>query len=376
MKKKIAIFHNLSGGGSVRVINEISRYLSKESNVTMFTISEYRNGIWKEKLLDFKENNISVKIPQNFFLKNLWILFFLPQIHEKLAKKIDSENYDVVIVTHDYLTKSPYILKFLRTKTIYIIHEPPREFYEPQSIHAPFLKNKMANIFRCYIKKIDKENVSKADILIVNSEYSKKVIKKIYDKNSEILYPGIDTKKFHPNDKIKKEDVILMVGGLARFKGHYFVSRSLVSILNKYKLVIIGDGKKIEKEYIRIQVPDHLQKNIIFLNHISDSKLVQYYQKAKVLCIGAHLEPFGMTSIEAQACGTPVVAVNEGGLKETIIDKRTGYLSKRSKNEFKEKTLIAIKNSKRLKNYCIDQSKKWKWENHLKRLDSIIKSLK
>jgi glycosyltransferase involved in cell wall biosynthesis len=370
---KIAIFHNLPGGGSVRYLNEIYRHLSKDYSVDVYTTHEVESDTWVDKITDFKEIVTEIKPWKGFVLRNLWISIMLENIHKNLAKTINSKEYEFVLVTHDSLTKSPFLLRFLDLKSIYLIHEPPREFYESWDVQAPRIKNKIANIFRFYIKYIDFINTKKANVLISNSKYSQDRIKKIYGRDTIVIYPGVHNLQFSPKLNCKKENLILSIGGLAKFKGHYFVINSLKNILFKYKLVIIGDGNKKDRDYLQ-KISNGIK--VEFVNRVSEKKLINYYRKAKVLCIGAHDEPFGMTSIEAQSCGTPVVSVDEGGVKETIIDGKTGYLTKRNVSEFEKKTLLAINDYKKMGRQGIIASKKWGWKNSFSKLDLIIKSLK
>ena len=106
------------------------------------------------------------------------------------------------------------------------------------------------------------------------------------------------------------------------------------------------------------------------VNNISDQELINYYSSSIVLCIGAHYEPFGLTSIEAQACGTPVVAVKEGGVSETIINGKTGYLTSRSTGEFKEyvSKLLKIKSCQE----CVRNSSLWNAENWERKFANIV----
>jgi glycosyltransferase involved in cell wall biosynthesis len=373
---KIAVFHNLPGGGSVRFVNKTTKYLSGKHQVEVYTITEDKKKIWKNKILQIKEKKIIVRPWKGFIARNLWIIFCLWKKHKDLADEINKKKYHCILVHPDYFTKSPYILRFLKIKKIYVLNEPPREFYEPKNIHSPTWKNKIVNIIRIYIKWLDKSNTKNANIIIANSKYTQKIIKKIYNLKSYILYPGVDNKKFKPN-RNKRYKQILMIGSLKKYKGHYFAVKSLAKLLTKkYQIIIVGDGKKEDKNFIRQQVPANLQKNINFIDrHIDDSSLIKLYRESKVLCIGAHNEPFGMTSIEAQACGTPVIAVSEGGVIETIKNGETGYLVKRVEKEFEKKTIQVLNNWRIFNKNSILFSKEKNWSKTFKKLDKIIKNL-
>lgn len=366
MKKKIAIIHNLPPGGGLRMLSEIiSRYQNK-CDIDVISISPNKpNKFIHTKTIWFKVTPWKGFLPYNF-----WVDCVLPSIHKEISKKIDWSKYDFVFVTHDYFSKSPYILRFIGIKKIvYLCQETQREYYESQKFHAPYIKDKVANFIRLPIKYIDKKNVSYVSDIICNSIYSKFVLEKIYKKKCEVVYPGVNTDTFFPNN-IPREDIILCIGGINKVKDQEFVVSSLQSILNKYKLILIGNGRKVDMSSLKKVIGGN---RVEIIKGIDDKQLSNLYQKAKVTCIGAHNEPFGLTSIESQACGTPVVSVNEGGPKETIINGKTGYLSKRQEPEFLEKVKKTINKCDKMKDDCIrNVDEKWTWDITLKPLDNLF----
>ena len=366
-KRKIAIYYNLPSGGALKMIREIIKFLKKEKyQVDIYSISEDIER--REKIENV--NEIRVKPWRGFILRNLWIVSILPIFHKRMAKYINDKKYDYVLINHDYFTKCPYIIKYIKLKTVYICQEPQREFYEPARYHAPLLKDKIANILRLPIKYIDRINVSYAKKIISNSYFSNRNIQKIYKKNSDVVYPGVDKSMFVPN-KGGVSNYILSIGGFTPSKGHVFVVNSIKQLLNRYKLIIVGNGRKADRDRI-VEGVEKWEGKIIFLHDISEKRMIDLYQNAQLLCIGAYREPFGLSSIEAQACGTPVVAVKSGGLTETIINNKTGYLVNRIEKKFLNACMSGIKNRSRLRINCIKNSKKWDWSNTLQKLDRII----
>ena len=181
------------------------------------------------------------------------------------------------------------------------------------------------------------------DKIYVNSKYSQGIIKKIFNRESTIIYPRVDTKYFCPNKKVKKENLILSIGGLSKVKGHDFVIKSLYELLGDYTLVIVGEGRNKDREYLK-KLASNKNKFIRFESNMSDHEMLNLYRKSVLLCIGAHLEPFGLTSLEAQSSGTPVVGVAEGGIPETIINGETGYTVPRESTIFLEAVKKTIAN--------------------------------
>ncbi len=363
--KKIAIVHNLPSGGGLRMLNAIILRYNKKSDIDLISLSPQR----QEPPPNVKQIHFEVKPWKGFFCYNFWLFFILPFIHKHIAKKINWLRYDTVFVTHDYFTKSPYIVRSINCKKIvYLCQESQREYYEPSSFHAPYIKDKIANILRYPIKRIDQKNVQYVSKILCNSKYSRKNLKNIYKKDCEVIYPGVDCNKFYPS-KNKKENIILCVGGINKTKAQDFLLDSIKSILDKYQLVLIGNGREKDLSSIR----DMSSSNVKIISGVSDEELVNYYQKSKVTCIAAHLEPFGLSSIESQACGTPVVSVKEGGPLETVINGETGFLSERKKSKYLKSVLMAIKNCKKMEKKCIQNARsRWDWEITLRPLDKYF----
>lgn len=372
--KRVAVFHNLPGGGSVQVMNEVVNHLKKRYLIDIYTCGELTD---RKKRKIFTHNQLVYKVRPwvGFILRNLWIYLILPEIHKRIARDIDQEKYEFVIVNHDYFTKSPYILRYLKSKTIYYLHEPPREFYESSAIHAPLFRNKLANIFRIPIKYIDKKNVEKATEIIANSKYSKRVIWNIYNRKSNVIYPGVNTDRYSPSDRVQKLNRILMIGSLNKIKGHDFVLRSIKQMLKIVEVIIVGEGDILR--FAKTAKENGINLNrLTYINDLNEKQMVALYRSSLVTCAGSYLEPFGLTSLESQSCGTPVVAVNEGGYVETIVNGVSGYLSNRNEIEFASKIALAIKNNGRLsfgarKNVL----KNWSWERSHSKLDKLIENI-
>lgn len=177
-----------------------------------------------------------------------------------------------------------------------------------------------------YLRKWDKVAAKRPDSVISISREVSRRIKTFYNRNSQVIYPAIDDVflRGNRNEKAKKEDYFLVVSRLIKYKNIDLI----VKVFNKlgYPLIVAGTGSE-EKRLERLA-----KSNIIFVGAARDSELIDYYTKAKAV-IMMQIEDFGLVSLESQACGTPVVALSDGGAKETITDGVTGILfAERSEN--------------------------------------------
>lgn len=369
---KIAFYHNLPGGGSVTVMKNWVDFLEKKHEVDIFTICARNSSNWSKLIFRGKEKRVEVKPWKGFILHNVWIYGILRRYHQKLANVIDSRKYDLVIVNHDQFTKSPYLLRYLKTKKIYILHEPPREFYEPYEFHVHNFKELIANIFRRYIKFIDITNTRHANIIVSNSKYSQSRILKVYKRKSILIYPWVDRHLFKRAKGIRRENLILSVGSLSVTKGHDFIVKTLGRVLNRYKLVILGDGEESRVERI-LAINSHHANVSIVTRHVATKSLISLFSRAKLLCIGSYFEPFGMTSIEAQACGCPVITVNEGGVPETIKPGLSGLVSRRDQNTYLKAVLSILNNfSSFSKQATINARENWSSEVRVIDIENLL----
>ncbi len=207
-------------------------------------------------------------------------------------------------------------------------------------VSQPFLR---------YAKYWDKIAAQRPDIIIAISTEVRNRIKKYYERNSEVIYPPGDTKKYEIRDKRYEK----MKPSYNLLPTSYYL---IVSRLIPYKkvdlaidacnelgetLVIVGIGSEENK----LKSMYKFEKNILFMGFVPDEELVDLYKGAKAF-IHPQEEDFGITSVEAQAAGTPVIAFKKGGALDTVIDGKTGIFFE---SQTKESLINAIKRFDKLK---------------------------
>ncbi|MBK9300535.1 MAG: glycosyltransferase [Bacteroidetes bacterium] len=179
-----------------------------------------------------------------------------------------------------------------------------------------------------FIRRWDLKSATQVHYFIANSKHIQQQIKAIYQRDAVVIYPPVKTTKFVLNNN-PRQAFYLAVGRFVPYKKMDIIINAFKQMPDK-KLVLIGDGydrKNIKK--LIYQIP-----NIIWLGYQHDDELILYMQNAQA-CIFAAKEDFGIMCVEAQSTGTPVLALNYGGYRETVIDGTTGYF-------FEEQTAEAI----------------------------------
>jgi len=149
------------------------------------------------------------------------------------------------------------------------------------------------------------------------------------------------------------------VGSCRPSKGYDFLIRSLALIDPELrpKLVIVSNFSEPGWDDYLKNLASDLKVDLDILNLIDDEKLVLLYNKAKLILYAPYLEPFGLVPLEAMSCGTPVVAVKEGGVRETVIHEKTGLHTERDETLFAEATLELLTNDEKRNEMSINALK-------------------
>lgn len=177
------------------------------------------------------------------------------------------------------------------------------------------IKGIIAKIILHYFRLWDISTVNRVDHFVANSGYIARRIKKIYNREANVIYPPVDVDKFILNEN--KEDFYLAVARFVPYKKMDLIVEAYAGMPDK-KLYVIGSGPDEAK------IKALARPNIKFLGYQSDKDLIDYMGRAKAFVFAAE-EDFGITNVEAMACGTPVIAFGKGGATETIIHGETGY---------------------------------------------------
>lgn len=231
----------------------------------------------------------------------------------------------------------------------------------------------LAIISNPVVKLIDYKLVSNVDEIITNSNFTSKFIKKTYNRNSKIIYPGVDITRFTPSNN--KKNNIFAISRLIKVKNVDLLLEAISSVNNAH-LYIGGDGEHKE-ELIRLSNDLNINKRVTFLGKLSEKKLNYYYSTSKIVVFPSVNEPFGIVPIEAMASGTPVIASNSGGVVDSVINGKTGFLVEPNNiNEMSTKIKEILDDDE----LCVSMAKKarihvennFTWDIAAKRLDELF----
>jgi glycosyltransferase involved in cell wall biosynthesis len=218
-----------------------------------------------------------------------------------------------------------------------------------------------------------------AGTVLVNSRFTQKNINEIYGRQGEVCYLGVDTGHFCPGTA-RREDFFLSVGRLGLAKGHDFVLKVLANLPEQLReLRVIADSGDGEERSRLEDLARQCEVRLRLLSRISDEEVVKAYQTCKAVVCAQVREPFGFVPLEAMACATPVFAVKEGGLQETIRDGETGFHIPRQPEEAAK--IVAERLEKGfsqdfLSGLRSEAESQWSWEAHAERLKAHILACK
>lgn len=248
-------------------------------------------------------------------------------------EQLDLSKYDVILSSSHAVAKG--VLTGPDQLHISYVHSPIRYAWDLQHQYLKEanlekgLKGLMTKSILHKIRNWDYRTANGVDYFIGNSRFIGRRIWKAYRRESEVIYPPVDITAFTLHEQ--KEDFYMTASRMVPYKKIDLIVEAFVKMPDK-KLIVIGDGPDFEK------IKRKAKENVQLLGYQSFEVLRDHMQRAKGFVFAAE-EDFGITPVEAQACGTPVITYGKGGATETVLDlnhdKPTGLF-------FKEQTVESI----------------------------------
>lgn len=353
---RIGVWHNLPSGGGKRALHDQVRGLiGRGHHVEIWSPSTADH-----EYLPLSELALEHVLPLNVEPPPEWLdrishalalrhlfksrLTAIDEHCRRCANEINSGGFDVALVAPcRYFRTSPLPLHLSIPAVLYL-HEPFRRLYEALPRPPWMAMERPANLVKRFTR-VNRlfsdfvqtstarwqvlEEVTHArafNTILANSYFSRESILRAYGLESNVCRLGIDTTRFR-STAVEKEDFVVGIGSITREKRVDFVVEAVGRIpLPRPKLVWIGNASDPsylhELQQLAMRVGVELDLKVM----VPDIELVDLVSKATVMAYAPRLEPLGYAPLEANACGTAVVAVAEGGVRETVIDGVNGLL--------------------------------------------------
>lgn len=367
---RIALVHDYikEFGGAERVLKVLTEMYPEGPIYTAFHIADSDAG------REFSDRKI-IESKWAGLIKR-WRLysplrFLLPQIWGSL----DLRNFDVVITScSNYIAKGFKVSE--KTKVVAYCHTPPRflygfttginmQKYWPVKVYSLIVGH--------FLRLFDFEAAQRIDKWLVNSENVRERVRKYYRKEAEVVYPPVEVEKImRASEGVEKEDYFLIVARLVGSKGLEEAAKAARAA--KVKLKIAGGvaGFADLRESLQKKGGEYVE----LLGRVSDEELYELYARAKGFIALARDEDFGMTVVEAQAAGTPVIAFNGGGFRESVVDGKTGLLIEDTDEQTLEEAFLKFGKIKWDRKEIQNNARRFSRENFEKQVRKVVDELK
>lgn len=356
----IAIFHNfLDNIGGAEIVTLI---LAKKLNADIYTTNIDHDKINK---MGFNPKNIfSIgQVPTN--------APFRQQIALWRFRRLSLKNkYDFYIIAGDWAMSGAVNNK----PNLWYVHSPIREIWDlykhTRQNTVPWLARPFFDLWVMYNRYLNRKYIKHAQHIVCNSMNTKDRVRKYLKRSAIVINPPIQTDEFKPKES---KNYWLAVNRLITHKNVDMQMKAFEQLPNE-NLIIVGSYEqsrhfKSYANYIKNIKPN----NVEIKSWITFNELKELYANCKGFITTAEDEDFGMTPVEAMASGKPVIAPNEGGYKETIINDATGKLID---DITIDKLIDAIKevgkDHEKYKDACIKQAKQFDTKNFIEKIMRLL----
>jgi len=349
---RIAVWHNLPSGGGKRALYDHVRGLVERGH----TIEVWCPPTADQSYLPLRELAQEHVVPLSwssnsrpgFQLKTAFNrtprrIKAMDRHCRQCAEEINGRGFDLLFANACMFFRTTSIARYVRIPAVIYLQEPYRWLYEalpklPWAALDPpeggwsleYLARWFADSVRIRGLRVqareERRNAQAFISILVNSHYSRESVLRAYGLDAKVCYLGVDTKLF-VNRRYARENFVVGIGAFVPEKNIDFIIRSLAHVKPpRPRLVWIGNvqSRSFWEDLIRLAK----SKAVDFEPKLSiqDSELVDILNRAQMMVYAPRLEPLGLAALEANACGLPVVAVAEGGVRETIVDGTNGLL--------------------------------------------------
>ncbi|MCK5123103.1 MAG: glycosyltransferase family 4 protein [Candidatus Pacebacteria bacterium] len=364
---KILIFNwrditHPSAGGSELFIHQIAeRLIKKGHQVTLFCGNHQQPN---------KQDNLNglkiIRKGGTFSLYLLTPLYYLAKLRNSCDVIIDTEN-GIPFFTPLYSRKPKICL-------VHHIHKKQffKEFSYPLALFGYFLETKLMPLV---YRNINFITVSKSSLKELRSLGFNK-------DNIKIIHNGIDHNFYKPDFSSKSSyPHLVCLGRIKKYKSLDILIKAMKKVVEQVpdvKLSIVGDGDN-KKELEKLVEKLNLKKHINFRGFVSEEKKREFLQRSWVAVNPSFNEGWGVTSIEANACGTPVIASDVEGLRDSVIDGKTGYLFDYGDHNMLAEKIVKVLNDEHKREKFSINAIKWAdnfdWNKSADEFEEIILSL-
>jgi glycosyltransferase involved in cell wall biosynthesis len=328
---KVALVHDFltTDGGAERVLRVLHDiWPASDVFTTVYFPDEFDPPLknWSIKT-SFVDN-----FPFQKLLKHQYKIFY-----QMAMEQFDFDKYDLVI-SNTFAGYAKGVIVNPGVLHLCYIHNVPRFLWGlPTSLHGtlnPIYEKLILPPLEHWWRIWDRQTSDRPDKLLANSQNIQNRVQKFYRKDSTVLYPPVNVKQFlkaghrylnasAKSDSKSKDDYFVYFGRLEKYKNVDMAIRACQNAGEKLKIIGKGNARESLEELVdRLRAQDLVE----FCGRVSDQKLKQIVAKAKAFIFPCPDEDFGIVPVESMALSTPVIAFDSGGVRETVVNGKTGIL--------------------------------------------------
>jgi glycosyltransferase involved in cell wall biosynthesis len=324
---RTAIVHDwlVTYAGAERALEQI---LALYPEADLYSLIDF---IPREQRAFIRNKKVTTSFLQSFPFAEKKYRSYLPFMPTAI-ERFDLAAYDLVISSSHAVAKG--VLTHERQLHVCYCYTPMRyawdleEQYLKESGLDHGLKGIAARTVLRSMRRWDRSTADRVDRYIAISHYIAERIKRIYNRDAAVIYPPVDTDAFVPSGA--KEDYYVTASRMVPYKRVDLIVEAFSRMPDR-TLVVVGDGPDFEK------VRAKAGRNIRLLGYQPAAVMQEHLQKARAFVYAAE-EDFGIVTVEAQACGTPVICFGRGGSLETVRENGTGVF-------FREQTVESLQDA-------------------------------
>jgi glycosyltransferase involved in cell wall biosynthesis len=308
---RVALVHDWLTGmrGGEKVLLELCRLFPRSRVYTLFW---NRGSVHQEIEQRVAQVSFLAKLPTA-----LGYRYYLP-LFPAAVRSLKIEQADLVISSSHAAAKGVRVPPGV--PHLSYIHTPARYLWDETGSYFAFgkglrWKRPALSLVTPYLRRFDVRSTQPINLLAANSDNVRRRIKQVYGRDAQVIYPPVDVNYFNPDPEVATEDFYLVVSALEPYKRIELALEGFRHL--DRQLIVAGSGT--QDRDLRAIAPG----NVHFAGRVSDEELRSLYRRCRGLVFPG-IEDFGMTLVEAQACGRPVICYAAGGALESVMDGTTG----------------------------------------------------
>ncbi|MEZ6241644.1 MAG: glycosyltransferase [Phycisphaerales bacterium] len=335
---RIALAHDwlVSLRGGEQVLDRLARLVIEDHKPAgLYVLTDTRRPM-TEAIDAFEHVRSSLdRIPMARRRLRRWMLPWYPRgvesLRIKLARAHEHEPIDLLLSTSSTAIKA--LSPPPGVPHLCYCHTPARFLWSQEDQYTSGrgmgarLRRAGLNRHGDRLREWDVQTVRAVDTFLANSKHTRDLIQRVYKREARVVYPPVRAEFFTPTSE-ERQDYWLLVGALEPYKRADLAIDAAIQA--NARLLVVGDGsqakalrahaKRVERQ---VRKARGLSGRVEFMGRVDDEQLRALYRRARLL-VFPQVEDFGIVPLEAQACGTPVVARHDGGALETVLEGRTG----------------------------------------------------